>query len=178
MAMYRKNDYVFYGSGGLCLIDDITPDPFPGAREGVTYYVMHTLNEPQQTIWNPVDNTQVLMRPVLTVKEAERLLSDFPALPLLEGENAKALREQYTTALKSGDPREWGRILRTYRVRQVSAAAKLLRVTEAEQNFYTNARRALAGEIALVLALSSAEADARVEEALAGDPAICTDGMS
>lgn len=164
--MFKVDDYIFYGSGGICRVDAVCEEPFDGAPKGVCYYVLHTVSEPKQVIWNPVANDKVLMRPVLTREEAMTLLDRLADLSPLEGEGAKALREQYITAIKSGLPDAWGRVLITVCLRERAAAAKLTRVTEAEHGFFDNARRLLGAEIALAEGCPLSEAEQMISARL------------
>ena len=164
--MFKVNDYVFYSSGGICRIDAVCEEPFEGAPKGVCYYVLHTLAEPKQVIWNPVNNEKVLMRHVLTDAEADELLDLFPTLPPLEGDGAKALREQYIAAVKSGQPTEWGRVLITVRLRERAEAVRLTRVTDAEHGFFDNAKRLIAAELALAKHCTCEEALETIESRL------------
>ncbi len=165
--MFQVDDFVFYGSCGVCRVEKICTQPFEGAPEDVLYYVLQTVSDPKQTIWNPVTNEKSYMRHVMSREDCEAFFVALPMLPSLEGDTAKQLREAYITAMKSGIPTEWGRILCTYRSRLRLAEAKLARVTDAERNFYDNARRLLANEIALALSLSQAEAEKQILAALA-----------
>lgn len=160
--MFQVNDYIFYGSGGICRVEAVCEEPFEGAPKGVCYYVLHTLAEPKQVIWNPVENDRVLMRPVLTTSEIEALLSSLSSLSPLEGEGARALRDQYIAAIKSGLPELWGRVLITVRLRERAEAARLTRVTDAEHGFFDAAKRAIAAEIALAKGCDTAEAEATI----------------
>ena len=164
--MFKENDFIFYGCAGICKLDAICEQPFEGARTGVSYYVLHTLNEPRQIIYNPTDNDRVLMRHIMTPSEAEEYLRVLSSLSPLEGESARELREGYLTAVKSGLPSEWGRILRTYVTRRRLSEAGLARVTDAEQSFFDQARKLLSEELALVLSISLSEAEARITQAL------------
>ena len=164
--MFEVNDYVFYGMTGICRVDAVCENPFEGAPTGVLYYVLHTLTEPKQTIINPVSNDRVRIRPVMTAGEADGFFSLLPTLSPLAGDSAKQLRDAYITAVKSGDPTSWGRILRTYRARLHLAEARLTRVTDAERNFYDQALRLLAAEISLALSISLFEAEGRLHAAL------------
>lgn len=164
---FKTDDYIYYGSDGLCRIDDICENPFEGAPAGVCYYVMHTLSEPRQTIWNPKGNERVLMRAVMTVDEIEELFSCIPSLDPFSAPNAKLLREQYLRSIKSGLPIEWGRVMRTYQERKRAERERLVRVTEAERGFYENARHLLSDEIALVTGKEPHEIEATLD-ALAG----------
>lgn len=163
--MFKVNDYVFYGANGVCRIDDICTEPFDGAPAGLLYYVLHTLSEPKQTIWNPVTNEKVAMRYVMTRAESENFFLILPTLAPLEGNSAKQLRDAYISAIKSGDPMLWGRIMRTFLTRMRLAEAKLARVTDAERSFYDSARRLLAYEISLATELPMPEVEARLHEA-------------
>lgn len=164
--MFKVNDYVFYGANGVCQIDDVCTEPFEGAPTDVLYYVLHTLSEPKQIIFNPVGNEKVRMRYVMSEEDANTFFSILPSLVPLVGDSAKQLRDAYITAIKSGEPTEWGRIMRTYRARLRLAEAKLTRVTDAERGFYESARRLLATEIALALVCSVAEIEGRLHDTL------------
>lgn len=164
--MFKVNDYVFYGANGVCQIDDICTEPFEGAPKGLLYYVLHTLSEPRQTILNPVTNDKVRMRYVMTKEEAAGFFSLLPTLTPLEGNSAKQLRDSYIGAIKSGDPSAWGRVMCTYCNRLRLAEAKITRVTDAERNFYENARRMLAIEIALALSLPVTQVEKQLTDTL------------
>ncbi len=157
--MFKINDYIFYGSGGICRVENICEEPFEGAPKGVCYYVLHTLSEPKQVIWNPVQNDKVLMRPVMTKSDCDALLSSLSSLSPFVGDSAKVLREQYINAIKSGHPSSWGRILVTVKARERAAEAKLVRVTDAEHNFFDNAKRLIVNELALAKGISLADAE-------------------
>lgn len=163
---FEVNDYVFYGANGICRVDDICTEPFEGAPSGVYYYVLRTISEPKQTIWNPVDNERAAIRYVMTREASEQFFDLLPTLPVLEGNSAKQLRDAYIGAIKSGLPENWGRIMRTYRARLHLSEAKLARVTDAERNFYETARRLLANEIAHALEISVFEAESRLHATL------------
>ena len=164
--MFEVNDYVFYGMNGICRVDAVCTEPFEGAPVGLLYYVLHTLSEPKQTILNPVTNDKVRMRYVMTADEARAFPMLLSTLSPLEGDSARALREAYIASIKSGEPSAWGRILRTYRARLHLAEAKLARVTDAERNFYENARRLLANEISLALGITVSDTETRLHALL------------
>lgn len=166
-TMFEVNDYVFYGVNGVCQIDDIRQEPFDGAPKGILYYVLHTLSEPRQIIFNPVNNEKVRMRHVMSKSEAKDFFSLLPTLSPLEGSSAKQLRDAYISAIKSGEPTAWGRVLCTYRTRLRLADARLTRVTDAERAFYENARRMLAAEIGLVLSLPVLDVEKQLSDTLA-----------
>ena len=160
---FKVNDYIFYGTDGICQIDAVCENPFEGAPEGVCYYVLHTVKEPRQTIWNPVLNDRVLMRYLLNADELDELLLSLPYAEPFSAPNAKLLREKYLGAIKSGMPSEWCRVIRTYTCR-CAVSDGSVRVTDAEKGFFDSARALLAAEIAMATGLSTDDADAKILE--------------
>lgn len=162
---FKVNDYIYYGTDGICQIDDVCENPFEGAPAGVCYYVLHTVKEPRQTIWNPTENNRVPMRAVMREDEIDTLLSSLPALVPFCAPSAKLLREMYLSAVKGGIPTEWGRVMKTYLFR-LAVRDGSVRVTDAERGFFDNARALLAAEIALVRGLERAAAESLIDEHL------------
>ncbi|MBP3436348.1 MAG: hypothetical protein J6K61_00365 [Clostridia bacterium] len=160
--MYQIHDIIFYGSAGVCEIDAIEKEPFEGAPEGVLYYVMHTLNEPRQTIFNPVTNDKVFSRHLMTKQEADAFLASAHELSLLSAPSSKLLREEYALAMKAYTPEAWVRVIKTFLTRQESAP----RVADAERNFCETAKRHLFTELSVVFSETMKEAEARVFEAM------------
>lgn len=158
---FKTNDYIFYGTDGICQVDAVCENPFEGAPAGVCYYVLHTVKEPRQTIWNPVENDRVLMRELISKKEVGEILSSLPFAEPFAAPSAKLLREKYLGAMKSGIPSEWCRVIRTY-VSRCAVTDGSVRVTDAEKGFYDGARALLASEIAMVLGISEADANEKI----------------
>ena len=162
---FKVNDYIFYGTDGICQVDDVCENPFEGAPAGVCYYVLHTVKEPRQTIWNPTSNDRVLMRAVMREDEIDALLSSLSSLEPFCAPSAKLLREKYLSAIKGGAPEDWGRVMKTYLYR-LSICDGSVRVTEAERVFGDSARALLSAEIALVKGISKEEAEKIIDESL------------
>ena len=171
--LFKEGDFIFYGSGGICRVENVCEMPFEGAREGVPYYILHTLSEPKQVIMNPTDNDKVLMRAVMTEDEAKSMLASLPFAEPFDAPNAKALREKYITAIKSAIPSEWARVLVTYESRRRKSEAKLARVTEAERGFYNQALALLAAELALVTGTAPIDATAKIADIVKNDRNFC-----
>ena len=82
--MFKVGDHVVYGTNGVCLISDVTRSPFD-KRDTRTFYVLKPLSGASTSlIYTPVDNEQVLMRPLLDRREAEALLEEIDRIPCLE----------------------------------------------------------------------------------------------
>ena len=92
--MYKKGEYVIYGSSGVCQVGDVTTldiDNVPKDRE---YYVLFPKNN-GGTIYVPVDVANTKMRKVITKEEAEQLIEKIPTIQPIEISNEKFLEESY-----------------------------------------------------------------------------------
>lgn len=144
--MFQVHDYIVYGAAGVCQVDDIRENPFEGAPTGILYYVMHTLSEPRQVIFNPVSNDRVFTRYLMAREEATAFLSELQSVEALSAPSSKLLREEYSLAMKTYSPLGWGKVIRTFRKRLSEVSS---RVTDAERAFYESAKRNLCTELAL-----------------------------
>ena len=73
--MYKKGEYVIYGSSGVCQVGDVTTldiDNVPKDRE---YYVLFPKNN-GGTIYVPVDVASTKMRKVITKKKLKKIIKN------------------------------------------------------------------------------------------------------
>jgi CarD family transcriptional regulator len=102
--MYKVGDLIIYESTGVCRIDDITALDSKGAEHELLYYVLKPLYQ-NCTIFAPVNNNKVFMRPIITKTEAERLIDMIPSIRVEAYHNRaiKQLAEHYMESLKTHD---------------------------------------------------------------------------
>ena len=106
--MYKKGEYVIYGSSGVCQVGDVTTldiDNVPKDRE---YYVLFPKNN-GGTIYVPVDVASTKMRKVITKEEAEQLIDKIHIIQPIEISNEKFLEERYKKCIRSNEIWEWKR---------------------------------------------------------------------
>lgn len=165
--MFRKGDYVFYASGGVCHVEDLRYAPIEGMPADRLYYVLRSLHDANGVIYLPTDCTTVFMRRLLTRREAEDLIRSVPAIQPLEAEDAKALRAKYTETMKKYDPTEWVRVIKTVlqRKRRLAETSRSQRLSETERSFADDAKRYLYTELSFALDLPADQ----VEKRLFGD---------
>lgn len=88
--MYSIGDLILYGNTGVCRIEDIVEKTVPGNGKRLYYAIKPVYQE--CSIFTPVDNTKVFMRPVISKEEAERLIDLIPQVQA-EAYQSNALRE-------------------------------------------------------------------------------------
>lgn len=112
--MFRKGEYVIYGNNGICCIEEIgVPRDTPLGDSGKEYYTLAPVFSSGK-IYAPLD-TKVFMRPILTKRQAERLISQIPHIQAeeIEGKDARALGEKYKDCLDTHQCEDLVRLIKT-----------------------------------------------------------------
>ena len=68
-----------YGNTGVCEVMDYATPDLPGMPRGTKYYVLRPLFQ-SGTIYCPVEQPKVFMRPVMNREEAEELVALIPTI--------------------------------------------------------------------------------------------------
>ena len=161
--MFQINDYVFYESGGICKIADIQYAPLESMPSDRQYYIMQSLHDPNGVIYIPIDSDRIFLRRLLDRKEAEELLAAITSIGVIEETNAKLLRAKYIEAMKTHDPREWVRVIKTVYSRATAPSnSRTVRLSETERSFAENAKRYLYTELALALGKEAREMESYI----------------
>lgn len=163
--MFRKDEYVFYESGGICKIADVQVAPLEGMPADRTYYVMQSVNERNGVMYIPVDSETVFLRPLIDRDSAQALIDEIPSVDVIEEPNAKLLRARYIDAMRTHRPVEWVRVIKTVR-RRMESGGRAQRLSETERSFLENARRYLYTELSLALECSDKELEQYLDERL------------
>lgn len=71
--MFSKNEYVVYGSTGVCKIIDIVTKKIGNTKERL-YYLLKPEYETNSIIYVPIDNNSVVMRKIITKDEIYELI--------------------------------------------------------------------------------------------------------
>lgn len=102
--MYQVNDLVVYGSTGVCRVQEIREQNFPGTGEKRLYYFLRPLYE-DCAISVPVDSDKVFLRPIISKTEAQRLIDGIPGIhaQVYHSRVSRELAEHYEAILKSHD---------------------------------------------------------------------------
>ena len=74
--MYNIGDYIIYGNSGVCKVITISKAPIEGLNPERDYYTLQPIFD-SVMIYVPID-TEVFMRPLMTVLEVEDLLRKIP----------------------------------------------------------------------------------------------------
>ena len=167
--MFQVGDHIVYGINGICRVAEIGPSPYDKADTRLFYLLIPVNNPMSSTIYTPVDNQRVPMRPLMTKEEIEALIAAIPSLLPLTVPVEKQRREIYRTVIGELRPEGYVQVIKTVRRRRLDLAAAHKHVPMTDLEYGRLARNLLAGECAHVLGLTPAQADAYLAEYLEND---------
>ena len=155
--MYKVGDIVVYGTEGLCEICDITEKTF--GKETIEYFVLRTLNKGGEMVYVPKNNQKVLerMRHVLTLEEAETILTETPAEPAEWVQSDRERQKIYKQILLCGSIRDVINMTRTLYIHQIEQEEKGKKLHAADERFMRDAEKMLFEELAFVYKIPVAE---------------------
>lgn len=157
--MFSIGDYMVYGINGVCRVQDICASPFD-KKDTRTFYLLKPLGTGEgSVIYTPVDNVQVLMRPLMTKEQAAALIERMPGLEPLEVPMEKMRRDLYRQAMQSCDPEQYVRLIKTVYRRRMDMMQQHKRLSETDSDFERNAKLSLYHELSVVLEVKFAEVE-------------------
>lgn len=155
--MFEKGGYIVYGTTGVCQVEEITGLSMKGASGDKLYYVLRPCFQKGSTIFTPVDNGKITMRAVMSKGEAEALVERIPEIEELNEPDDKERERHYKEAIKSGNPGEWIRIIKTSYLRSRKREAEGKRATTVDERYFHAAEDHLYAELAVALEMGKDE---------------------
>lgn len=149
--MFQTGDTIVYGNSGVCRITDIREETFGPVRR--TYYVLSPVYDGNSTIYCPVDQQKIPLRPLLTDEEIHGLIREMPAADDTWIDDDLQRRERFADMLKSGDRAQMVSLIKTLYLhrREKSEAGKKLHL--ADERVMRDAERLLYEEFGHVLGI-------------------------
>jgi len=148
--MFKINDYVVYGSTGVCRITDIKKDEHIDSDE-TEYYVLHPVYHNNITIKVPVNNPNIGMRAVLTKKDVLSLIKAMPESKPILIDNAKHRSDRFKAALKMGNNEDLIKIIKTLYQEKKAKSFVNKKLTKTDEDIMNTAEKQLYEEFAIAL---------------------------
>lgn len=157
--MFRKGEYIIYGTSGACEVVDISMMNMSGAAKGKLYYTLLPVYSNGSRIYTPVDNEKIAMRNILTKEEALAFVSQIPDIEPLWVSDEKKREEIYSQAIKTCSHIEWTKIIKTLYLRQKSRLEGGKKLASVDERYLKMAEDNLYGELALALGIEKEEVE-------------------
>lgn len=155
--MFNIGDLLFYGTNGVCRVSEICPSPFDPSDTRTFYKLTPIAENSSLVIYTPVDNTQVVMRSLISREEAEALVARIPEIEKVAVDVEKHRKEAYRETIREGGPEGFVKIIKTVRARREFFRRTRRRVPDLDNDFEHTARTCLYGELSTVLGISRDE---------------------
>ena len=162
--MFKVGDLIVYGNTGVCKVEKIGKPDLAGVSDNKEYYTLLPYYSKNSRIFTPCDNDKVVMRPVMSKKEAEKLLKEIPDIDLLIITDEKKREERYKETMKSCDCREFVSILKTIYNRKKTRLAEGKKVTASDERYFSMAEDKLFGELAIALGIEKSAVKTKMQE--------------
>lgn len=103
--MFEINDYIMYGTTGVCKVLDIKKESI-GGNVQKEYYVLTPVYSNNTIIKIPVDNEKIAMRNIISKEDVTNLIENMPNKELLWIRDDRQRGEQFKSMLKTGECEE------------------------------------------------------------------------
>ncbi len=165
--MFNIGDLLFYGTNGVCRVSEICSSPFDSSDTRSFYKLTPISDHSSLVIYTPVDNTQVIIRSLISKEEAEALVSRLSAIEKITVAIEKYRKDAYREAIRDGMPEGFVRIIKTVRERREKFRRTRRRVPDLDNDFEHTAKTCLYSELSVVLGLCREEIHRIVSENIA-----------
>ncbi|MBQ5649503.1 MAG: CarD family transcriptional regulator [Clostridia bacterium] len=167
--MFNIGELLFYGTNGVCRISEICSSPFDASDTRRFYKLTPIAENSTLVIYTPVDNTQVVMRSLISKEEAEALVARIPEIEKVTVAVEKHRKDAYRETIREGNPEGYVKIIKTVRARREYFRRTRRRVPDLDNDFEHTARVCLYGELSTVLGVSRDEISRIVLEGISED---------
>ncbi len=165
--MFEVNDYVVYGSTGVCQIVDITKEQSADNQE-IDYYVLKLVfdnnDNSNMTIKTPINSTKVSIRNIITKEDALSLIASGSDKESIWIYDERKRSENFKSILKSGECKGWLELIRTIRLQRIEKDALGKKLSKRDEDIMRIAEKNLNEEFALALNISPNEVDSFILE--------------
>lgn len=159
-----------YGGEGVCRVEGISAPSIRGVDKAKLYYTLAPLGRSGQ-VMTPVD-TAVLMRPVMSRREAEKLIAELGELETEapKSSNMRGVKEYYHGIVMSYDCRQMAGLIRMTSRKRKWALTHGKKVSQMDERYLKRAEEQLYGELAVALELPKAEVLPYIRQVYPGWP--------
>ena len=156
--MYDIGDLIVYGSTGVCRVRDITTHDSGGADDSKKYYLLEPLYQ-KCTIYSPVENPKVFMRPIISAEEANRLIDTIPTVNAEAYHNSvlRQLVEHYDEIISRHDCGDLIELTMSIYAKREYMRQQNRKFGQIDERFMRKAEELLYGELSAALGIKKDE---------------------
>ena len=150
--MFKVNDYVVYGSNGVCKVQDI--EKISLRREEHEYYILSPVYNSKMTIKIPVNNKKLSLRKLMTKDEVMDLIEGISRNETVEVEDARKKIQEYKSIIKRGNAEEIIKVINSIKLEENEKASLGKKLNKTDEDIMVVAKKQLYEEFAIVLKIN------------------------
>lgn len=152
--MYEIGEMIVYGNSGVCEVTGYDSPKLPGINPEQKYYTLRPLYG-NGTIYCPVDNPRVFMRPVLSREEAESLIDLIPEICAepCHSTQVQEITNHYRSAIDTHDCADLIELVMSIYCKKQAAEANGRKMSQLDGRYMKLAEDLLYGEFAVALSM-------------------------
>lgn len=161
--MFKSGEYVIYGSGEICCIEEITERCFDGINK-IKYYKIAPKEYRNSAYYVPVASAEKEIRRLLTKDEILEIIDSIPQAEAVWYTDKNERKSYFESVLRGDDfPRLVGMIKAIYEERQKRSndGKKLI---AADERAFSAAEHIIHGEFAFILGIPESEVGSFIRE--------------
>ena len=155
--MFKVNDYVVYGSTGVCQITGISKYKYNGSNETEYFVLQPVFSNTTLTIKTPVNNPSPAMRAIITKDDILALIAIMPEIEPISEDRGKQRSDSFKAALRTGEQEEWIKIIKTLYLEKKANSTANKKLTKTDEAIMNIAEKQLYEEFAIALNISPDE---------------------
>lgn len=149
--MFQVNEYVVYGSTGVCQVVDISRESFCGQADR-EYYVLNPVFGNPMEIFIPTDS-KVVMRGILSKGEITGLIQSMPEIGSEWIADDNSRKAMFNEILQSGDQKRIIHLIKMIYNRKTALESNGKHLANSDSETFKAAEKLLCNEFALVLGI-------------------------
>lgn len=153
VEMFKIGDYVVHGRNGVCKIKDITHVDITGADKSQLYYILVPIHSENSKIFYPVGSNKVIMRIVISKKEAQQLISEIKNIEPVEIDNERQRENMYKETIGSCDCHRLIGMIKMLNERNRERVEQGKRATFLDDRYLKEAKKTLLDEFSIALSI-------------------------
>ena len=150
---FKQGEMIIYGDTGVCRVEDVSVRSLPSGDE-----LCYKLNPLYQscTIYTPVEQEQVFMRPVISEEEANSIIDSIPECQyeICTVKSPRELSGKYDEIIRCFDCEKLVQLIKSIREKKERLTDKKKKLSAVDERYMKKAQDMLYGEFAAALGIS------------------------
>ena len=164
--MFAVGDYIFYGNQGVCQVEGTLMMSKPGQSEERMYYQLSPIEKRGSSVFTPIDNDKVVMRPILTEEEAWALIREIPEIEQIDLGEERRREDVLKEVMRTCEPRSFIAVIKTLNPRKQERLTMGKKATVLDMKYLKAAETYLYGEISAAIGKEKDETELLLAEYL------------